>query len=172
MSSVVDVVLRKEMVKVHFHDFPNLPNGTCASTLSPKFVCLGRFWQVRLYPGGTATSDLGYISVFLCTAATDNASTEGFGFLLCVRGPTTKYQHCGDFFLGRESAFAGRQAIPRPGTPGQRLCQSGSNDFAKLSSITKCLDNGILVIEVTVWSLQGVCARESLQYKYAQAVHG
>ena len=42
--------------------------------------------------------------------------------------------------------------MPCPGTPGQRLCQSGSNDFAKLSRITKSLDNGILVIEVTVWS--------------------
>ena len=151
-GSVVDVALRRQMVKVRFQDFLNLPMCRGMSVLSPEFYCLGRLCHVKLFPGGAATSSPGQISIFFCTA-TEEASTNGVRYSLCVRAPHAKHEHSGEIHperqrgLGRPINFnPNRESTP----PFRQTC--GVADFAELSSITDCLDDGALVIEVTFWA--------------------
>jgi hypothetical protein len=66
----------EESVKVHFHDFPNLPQGKGVKVGSPKFLCAGHEWFLSLYPGGDRNARDGMMSVFLCSELMSKISVE------------------------------------------------------------------------------------------------
>ena len=131
MSSVVDVVdvvLRKETVTVRFHDFPNLPRGRM---LSPEFLCMGHPWKVKT---DRSKSDDGWLALYLC-ASEGNAHMECFGFSLKVIAPGNSYYEATGEITGN-----GRN--------------EGQYRFAKILSIKQCMGNGVLDIQVNLWSPQ------------------
>ena len=50
---------------VRFHGFANLSTTRGEYVTSPEFSCFGHQWVLRLYPGGNATSQQGYVAVSL-----------------------------------------------------------------------------------------------------------
>ncbi|KAL7471349.1 hypothetical protein ACHAXS_011653 [Conticribra weissflogii] len=54
-----------EVFNLNFHDFEKLPSKKGNSVESPKFTYDGHEWSVKIYPGGTALSDIGHVSAYL-----------------------------------------------------------------------------------------------------------
>lgn len=46
----------EESIKIHYHDFANLPSRKGDIVKSAVFRCAGYDWTLDLYPGGTSTA--------------------------------------------------------------------------------------------------------------------
>lgn len=123
--------------EVRYHGFADLPaakakmKGGPDYTTSPGFTCLGRQWDLTVYPGGHPDSGDGMISIYLL-----NRSDKGIKikYCLCVRGPTGNDVIC----LSSPQSFFG----PR-GFPGH-----GSANFAHRSNFMDSLVDGSLIVDV------------------------
>ena len=141
MSSAVDTKLSSETINVRFLRFSNMPRGDRAEVDSAEFMCLGHRWKVKIERntignfGNNLTTE--WLGVNLCSSeeCSNTANTEAWlPFSLIVRRPGNRhYEETGNI---------------RPGL------KRGNHRYAKMQSIQKCLVDGNLVIEVTMWGAE------------------
>eukprot|EP00956_Cyclotella_meneghiniana_P032866 scaffold91862_cov51-Cyclotella_meneghiniana.AAC.3 len=76
MSGIIDVHVGKAddnwpvkegRVRVHFHNFADLPQQKGQLLKSSKFTCAGYEWLLWLYPRGDRNTEEGMVSVYLCS---------------------------------------------------------------------------------------------------------
>ena len=114
-------------VEVHFHDFANLPSERNNQTASPQFTCLGRKWELRLFPGGDETSDPGNIAVYLAHMSHGTIKLD--------------YKFTVENSDGKQVAYWATEVEFGPGVDVDEDESYGHRNFGKASGIT----NDVLV---------------------------
>ena len=122
-----------EIIKVRYHGFENLTTTRNEYVRSPEFTCFGNLWCLRVYPGGSSTSDDGMVSIYLQNLSNKSIKLQ-YGF--CVKDESHKVKK--DFVSKKGGAV-----FPAGGT----RC-GGTGNFCERSTIIKNLVDGTLTIEV------------------------
>ena len=80
---------------VHFGGFAGLPAQRHEALRLESFTCIGNEWQLNLFPGGSAVSDEGMVSVYLQNMSNKRKHVE-YGFhvkdLVGSKMDTTKFR--------------------------------------------------------------------------------
>ena len=120
---------------VCFHGFANLSTTRDIYVESPEFSCLGHQWNLRLYPGGKAESEEGYIAVGLANRSNTNIKIQW------------SYSIRNEF--GKEAVYG--RATDEFGVCGCQAPQYSvwcTRNFSERSTIMKSLVDGSLAVEV------------------------
>lgn len=112
-----------EYFEVRFDRFADLPGKKGHDYVDSDFVCFGRRWCLRLWPGGNTNSRQGYVAVFLVHKSAGRIEVES-----TLHAPTAGFQEL-------------RKHTYKEGDP-----QWGFRDFANRASCN--LESGSFVIKV------------------------
>eukprot|EP00956_Cyclotella_meneghiniana_P010908 scaffold15241_cov65-Cyclotella_meneghiniana.AAC.1 len=135
-----------ERVRIHFHNFANLPQEKGMVLKSSKFTCCGHEWYLNLYPRGDSGAREGMISVFLCTKLTSKIVVD---FDIILKKKT------GDHF--KVSSGSGTKTeFPKPGGWGRK--NYASRDRI-LDASNNVMNNGTLTFEVRIKPNEDYCSR-------------
>ncbi|KAL7524079.1 hypothetical protein ACHAXR_000424, partial [Thalassiosira sp. AJA248-18] len=120
---------------VRFHGFEGLDTSRGTFVESPKLVCFGHRWRLRIYPGGETNSDDGMVGVFLRNMSKESIEVE---WCFTVKSPD-----------GREVAACDGKFYKSLFAPNSSDGNSwGRKNFAKRPDIVSALVAGALVVEV------------------------
>lgn len=134
-----DCPVEEGRVRVHFHNFANLPQQKGAGLKSPTFDCAGHEWYLMLLPRGTMRAKPGMISVYLCSDLTSKFAVD---FAITMKNKT------GGNFIVR-SPTNKRNEFPSPNNLGWGWGDYASRDVI-LDASNNILNYGALTFEVRI----------------------
>ena len=129
-----------ETTKVYCHGFAGLSTARGAPANSPKFMCVGNRWHLKIYPGGCIRARDDYVTIGLANMSDKSINILFYFVIKCM----SEYE----IREVSNSSQPPNRRIPRSHCFERKGSKTGIPNFATRAKVLKSLVYGTLIIKV------------------------